>query len=248
MVSIAGRFCIDRYEAATVDDVQERPLSPFYPPWPPLARMVHDDWANRLREGKAGKNIDLPGLFPYQTTDNWSPRAISHRNATPQGSVSKSVAQVACASAGKRLCTEEEWKTACRGENKTLFPYGPEYQQGFCNIFRDVHPAIMLHGVAHAVVQTDPRLNTVGADGRWLLHTTGGNPTCKSPWGNDGVYDMVGNLDEWVDGPEPVYVGGFYSRNTKEGCDYRNDHHKLEGPTFFNYSIGFRCCSPPAPH
>ena len=50
----AGRFCIDRFEASVVDDVQERPLSPLYPPWGPLARAVHRDWSERAGRGPRG--------------------------------------------------------------------------------------------------------------------------------------------------------------------------------------------------
>ena len=151
------------------------------------------------------------------------------------------LADIACRNAGKRLCTAEEWRTACRGERNTRYPYGTEYEQGTCNVYQGVHPAVILYGLTAGGLD-DPRLNQVGFQGRELLHTTGSHERCKSPWGSDGVFDMVGNLDEWVDDPHVVFLGGFYSRDTPEGCDYRNDHHEEAGPSYFNYSIGFRCC------
>jgi formylglycine-generating enzyme len=244
MVAVAGRFCIDRFEAATVDDVEERPLSPFHPPWAPLAAAVQGRWQKRLAEGKAGSNAELARLEPFQTEDRWRPRAISARFVVPQGYVNRPLAATACASAGKRLCTEEEWRTACRGEDDTKFPYGQEYQGGVCNIFREAHPALVLYGVISGPLD-DPRLNRVGFQGRMLLQKTGDLDACKSRWGDDAAYDMVGNLDEWVassDSSDVVYRGGFYARDSKEGCDYRNDHHRREGGSYFNFSTGFRCC------
>ena len=205
----------------------------------------------RVRQGKAGSAVELPVIYPYHLDGGWSPRAVSRRSVTPQGYVNKVIARAACAGAGKRLCTEQEWRTACRGQNNTRFPYGDEYRPGVCNINRQAHPAIILHGVAHDGVLNDPRLNTVGIEGQSLLYQTGGDPDapvmCRSVWGSDFVYDMVGNIDEWVEGPDPMYLGGFFSRSTKEGCEYRNDRNKHKGPTYYNYSTGFRCCDNPRP-
>jgi hypothetical protein len=72
-----------------------------------------------------------------------------------------------------------------------------------------------------------------------LLRTTGATKTCVSHWGKDAIYDMVGNVDEWIDDPEGTFVGGFFSRGTKEGCDSIVSVHPL---THWDYSIGLRCC------
>jgi PKD repeat protein len=50
----------------------------------------------------------------------------------PTASVSWVQAKMFCMDAGKRLCTQEEWVTACRGMKKTVYPYGPKYEQGRC--------------------------------------------------------------------------------------------------------------------
>jgi hypothetical protein len=72
-----------------------------------------------------------------------------------------------------------------------------------------------------------------------LLLTTGDNTECVSRWGSDALYDMVGNLDEWIDEPDGSFVGGFYSRGTREGCDASIDSH---APGYLDYSLGARCC------
>jgi hypothetical protein len=53
------------------------------------------------------------------------------------------------------------------------------------------------------------------------------------------VFDMVGNLDEWVEDPEGTFAGGFYSRGTHEGCDAVISSHDF---AYFDYSLGTRCC------
>ena len=50
---------------------------------------------------------------------------------------------------------------------------------------------------------------------------------------------MVGNLDEWIDDPDGTFVGGFYSRGTREGCDSIIEVHDY---TYYDYSLGVRCC------
>jgi sulfatase modifying factor 1 len=238
MVRVAGRFCIDRYEVSMIDDTGERPLTPYYPPIASLVRSVYDEWTHRLLDGSAGVDVALPLIPPWEREERFRPRAVSRSGTVPQGYVSKPIADAACANAGKRLCTLDEWTFACRGQQGTKFPYGPSYRKNACNVFRDEHPGMILHG-SFSVDLLDPRLNTVVAQGQPLLRPTGGTPECKSQWGDDAVYDMVGNLDEWVDEVDGTFVGGFYARPTRNGCDSKITAH---GPTYLDYSIGARCC------
>jgi formylglycine-generating enzyme len=157
---------------------------------------------------------------------------------TPNGYLSGTLAELACRNAGKRLCTLEEWIFACRGEAARKFPYGEHYDSARCNVFRSTHPAQVLHGDS-STGHLDPRLNLVeDADGP-LLRKTGETPSCRSTWGNDAIEDMVGNLDEWVDAPEGAFLGGFYARSTREGCDAKVSSHPR---SYFDYSLGTRCC------
>ena len=45
----------------------------------------------------------------------------------PNGYASGVTAERACERAGKRLCAEEEWVVACRGQKNRKFPYGEAY-------------------------------------------------------------------------------------------------------------------------
>jgi sulfatase modifying factor 1 len=169
------------------------------------------------------------------------PRAVSRRGVVPQGYVSGKVAAEACRHAHKRLCTHDEWTLACRGERHTQFPYGEEYRAGACNVYRNDHPAALLHGNA-SLGHSDPRLGLVKGDDGDLLRPTGSTPKCASRWGDDAIYDMVGNVDEWVDDPDGTFVGGFFSRSTRSGCDATVKTHPYE---YWDYSTGVRCCRDP---
>ena len=181
--------------------------------------------------------MQIPALPPWEQ-GTFEPVAVSKAHVIPQGYTPGFVAGRACRAAGKRLCTESEWVTACKGQKGTKFPYGEHYRQGVCNVFRPSHPAMVLHG-SFSIGLSDPRLNLVRVHGDDLLRKTGETPRCRSQWGNDYIYDMVGNLDEWVDDPSGVFVGGFYARNTRNGCEARVSNHPR---VYFDYSLGFRCC------
>ena len=241
MVDVLGRFCIDRFEATLSDVGTGRLLTPFYHPAPEILRREYERWQRRKPE----TDTALGGLLGVPPPAEWElsatrfePVASSVPDVIPHGYLSGRTAERACANAGKRLCRLEEWVTACRGQQNRKFPYGDQYVEGACNVCRSTHPARALHGNA-STGHLDPRLNIVAEEGDPLLRKTGATPRCKSDWGNDAVYDMVGNLDEWVDDPEGTFVGGFFSRSTHEGCDSIIEVH---GFTYYDYSLGARCC------
>lgn len=192
----------------------------------------------------------LAEVLPRNRTRSWNPytvprtgvryRAVSRRGITPQGYVSQVQARAACASAGKRLCAENEWEQACKGPAPTPWPYGPTYVRGRCNDGR-MNPVPRLYGpgnVWHEREMNDPRLNALPQ----ALARTGAFPRCK---GSYNVFDMVGNLHEWVEGGRGghgVFRGGYYVdvHINGHGCDYATRAHY---PTYHDYSIGFRCCA-----
>ncbi len=240
MVLVDGSFCIDRWEASLVDTAQGRAVSPYYPPSRKLAVRAWERWRTRRHDvGNArARAMALPELEGWQTTEEWEPVARSRPGVVPNGYVSGDVAKAACARAGKRLCREPEWRVACGGEGRTRFPYGDAWDPTGCNVFREAHPAAVLHDDA-SIEHSDPRLNVVAARGKALLRKTGETERCTSRWGTDAIFDMVGNLDEWIDDDEGVFVGGFYSRSTRSGCDARVSAHPRG---YYDYSLGFRCC------
>jgi hypothetical protein len=77
------------------------------------------------------------------------------------------------------------------------------------------------------------------------LARTGEHDECVNEY---GVYDMVGNLHEWVATdpklPRGTFAGGYYLDTTQNGpgCYYKTQAHAHE---YHDYSTGFRCCSDP---
>ena len=277
MVDVAGRFCIDRFEASVVDG-SGRPLSPYYPPDPSSALRAFEHWSavSEWEQLVACRHIDggddgvhlfveqpeasacpggwldpdggscwqprvlfgVPPLPPWQRSGAYSYRAVSRSGVLPNGYMSALTSVEACRAAGKRLCTESEWVTACRGESRTRHPYGDTFRFGVCNVHREAHPSVVLRGDWGAKL-TDPRMNLTQHEGEPLLRKTGATPTCTSRWGDDAIYDMVGNLDEWVDNRAGLFVGGFYARATRNGCLARVWAHPAG---HVDFSTGFRCC------
>jgi len=239
MVAVAGRVCVDRFEASLVDAQTGAAWSPFYTPNPTRAREVFEFY--RAAEARAPLALELAPALPLVPAFSIRPRAVSLSAVLPQGYMSADQAELACNAAGKRLCSEAEWVTACRGEERRDFPYGDRYEQGACNVFRESHPSFLLHDNA-ARYHDDPRNHLVEIAGRPFLLTTKASPKCASRWGDDAVMDMVGNLDEWVADPNGVFVGGFYSRGTRSGCYARVSAHPR---SYSDYSTGARCCKTP---
>ncbi len=240
MVDVRGQFCIDRYEAVLVDKKLGRAISPYYPPTQRMTKALRGRWLRDAPEsaGSQGRMLSVPEPPEWQLTEEFEPVATVRADAVPNGYLSGVLAEQACRNAGKRLCKIEEWVLACRGEANRKFPYGDAYEETRCNVHREAHPAAVLHQNA-SINHSDPRLNLVRVNGAPLLRHTGATPSCKSTWGADRAYDMAGNLDEWVDDPDGMFAGGFYSRATKEGCDARITAHPRE---YFDYSLGVRCC------
>ena len=243
MVRVLG-YCVDRWEISLRDRATGAALSPFYPPHPRLLRRVREVWqVERENFGdESARRMPLPDLPPAQLSAKFEPVAVSRAGVVPQGYLTYYLARRACQNASKRLCTEEEWVTACQGARQTRFPYGARYVQGRCNVHRALHPAHILHGNSSAG-HTDPRLNLVVENGTDpLLRLTGATVDCASRWGEDRVFDMVGNLDEWIEDESGVFVGGFFSRMTTQGCQARISSH---APSYYDYSLGTRCCADP---
>jgi hypothetical protein len=243
MVLVGGDLCVDRFEASLVDEHSGRYLSPDYPGTPNLMSTALGDWATkRERQGDLyARSLPLPALSIWQRNAEVSIAVDSRMGVRPSSYVTGLTAKSACETAGKRLCKHEEWKRACRGEKNTMFPYGDAYEDGACNVNVPFHPAAMLHDNA-SVGHMDPRLNRV-TDGRGsLLHETGRNARCASRWGDDAIYDMVGNVDEWVDQKGGAFAGGFYARGATSGCESLITAHPFP---YLDYSTGVRCCKDP---
>jgi hypothetical protein len=211
---VAGVVCVDRWEASLVRVWPDGRRQP----WSPFAKVV---------VAKRGlKAVSLPGV-------------------SPQGYISGKAAAQACRTAGKRLCGASEWEAACRGPNDTTYPYGEDRRAGACNDDgRSMHPVaevtsrlrlprerMWYEGMEHPLINQLP--DTVSK--------TGERAACTNGY---GMFDMVGNLHEWINDPEGTFRGGFYMDTFRngEGCDYATGVHSIK---YHDYSTGFRCCKDP---
>ncbi len=158
---------------------------------------------------KHGKALSVPGVQPARAS--WYD------------------AKAACELAGKRLCSEEEWVSACIGAPAVdddsngrfvdgpvrgrLYPYGAYYEVGAC---RD---------------DEDERSGDAGR--------TGDSPRCRTA---EGLYDLAGNLGEWVGLTETdaALLGGDSRSGAAATCRQRTATY---GPGLDNAATGFRCCA-----
>lgn len=146
-----------------------------------------------------------------------------------------------CAARGKRLCTEDEWDTACEGPQKTTYPYGDTHVASRCNddkIWKVVDEAALNTWPSAAAQAEEKKL--------WQGAPSGSYPECVSSF---GVFDLTGNIEEWVVRSQPhvndyphvlkgCYWAGCYG-GAKPRCGSTNPAH-ADG--FLFYETGFRCC------
>jgi hypothetical protein len=149
-------------------------------------------------------------------------------------------AQVKCAAAGKRMCSESEWNFACEGPDMKPFPYGYKRDPLKCN---GDH------------LWDNPKMKLVekrdaGELARlWRGMPSGSQPECKSDF---GVFDMPANADEVVSSEQSrnssrgefdsIHTGGPWYSGVRNQCRPKVYTH---GEDFYYYFLSFRCCAEP---
>ncbi len=180
---------------------------------------------------------------PFEMVGKHRVRAVSRGGVTPQGYISGEQAAAACHESGKRLCKPKEWKLACMGPKKKKYGYGEKVEPRRCND-HGKSPMAVKHAQlgSHTNLWADgtmnsPDLNQIPG----TLAKTGAHDGCTNDY---GVYDMVGNLHEWVDDHGGTFQGGYYQDThlNGDGCNYATVAHDY---VYHDYSTGFRCCADP---
>jgi cysteine-rich repeat protein len=143
-------------------------------------------------------------------------RACSRVGVLPWSQASLATASAACAAAGGHLCTRDEWLFACAGETQARpYPYGYVWQSGACNGYRGAFN---------------------------LLARSGEFAGCETP---EGVFDLVGNLHEWVSTGQPSdHASGGSYRLTALAVSQRLDSCWADVTVVPAIDVGFRCCGP----
>jgi hypothetical protein len=212
-----------------------------------LVEGVHHDQVQRLCQDFRGGRCwsFFPGAVGLERTVTpvrvcmdryeWPNRA----GERPAVMVNFNEAETSCRSAGKRLCTEYEWETACEGPELKPWPYGHRFVETACNASKPYMPVSEAKLLAAEPVRSRESARV------WQGAASGAFPACSS---DAGVVDLVGNVEEWVVTSRPEWAfksslkGGFWSKPWA-GCRGTNDSH---GPMFRFYEVGFRCCKDPA--
>jgi hypothetical protein len=147
-----------------------------------------------------------------------------------------------CSKVGKRLCTAIEWTLACEGQGRLPYPYGYERDKEACNIDK---PYIVPNDAAYAS-PSKRDLEVARLDQR---EPSGSRSACVSPF---GVFDMTGNVDEWVllesgsHGRSPyksALKGGYWGPVRNRCRPITATHNRWHS----GYQIGLRCCREPDP-
>lgn len=152
----------------------------------------------------------------------------------PQVCIPWCAAREYCRWTGGRLCAgidgahispeqaeESEWRQACNGGDEARkYPYGTSYVKGACNDGGD----------ATGGEQVTVEVSSLEA--------------CATP---EGVFDLVGNVREWIDACDGEYCiapGGDYTAAHPHqiDCDFKSI---LLGRAGRYPNVGFRCCAGP---
>ena len=212
-------------------------------PCPPLMTLVAgvciDRYEAALEEQLS--NGTWGPASPYLTVGTRTVRAVVAKGIVPQGYISGAEAGQACAAAGKRLCTSAEWLAACQGPASQTWPYGATYVAGACNDAYPGHPVVDFFGTSQGVWDSQ-HMNDPGINQQPGTVAKGGDFSgCVTA---EGVYDMHGNVHEWVADTSGIFRGGFYADASinGQGCLYKTTAH---APSYHDYSTGFRCCADP---
>lgn len=143
-------------------------------------------------------------------------------DAHPVTCVSVDQARAFCTWSNKRFVRADEFTSAAAGSTHRTYPWGTE--------------APAADRVNACGAECSPSGMYSGADGFVRTAPAGSFASGKSP---DGVYDLAGNVAEWVDGLVPVARGGSYADVDASAVSATHPEvGAAAGPT-----IGFRCAA-----
>lgn len=220
---------------ATVGDATYQPehqvqVAEFYIDRWPVTNVEYKKFVDATNHPVPNYNVSW-----CQTSDyNWNPDTRMYPDGKadhPVVLVTWDDAMAYAAWAGKRLPTEAEWECAARGMSGRRYPWGNDFEAGYCNC-------------------KEAGLGRTSPIGYF-------SPNGNTP---EGLIDMVGNVWEWTntlfrdypydadDGRESRDASGF---RVLRGASWVNDANvahalsRLDGDFQFYNNVGFRCAVSP---
>jgi formylglycine-generating enzyme required for sulfatase activity len=203
----------------------------------PVRRVYVNAFFMDMYHVSVGQYAKFLDETPHDAPPEWNIMSRAQHQKRPVVNVEWTDAAAYCTWAGKRLPTEAEWEKAARGTDGRVYPWGDEYP-------------------------TRLRANS-GNDkwsDHWVVAPVGTLEAGKSPY---GIYDMAGNVWEWVSdwyapdyyrtgplrnptgpptGEYKVVRGGSWGSNV-EGL--RSAERETHVQSFRGFGTGFRCAKTP---
>ena len=200
----------------------------------PVHRVYVDAFSMDLYQVTVKQYARFLDAMHHEVPPEWSVMNRPQNQSRPVANVDWADADAYCRWAGKRLPTEAEWEKAARGTDGRVYPWGNE-------------PPTRYHATSGKEVWSNhSALSPVGT----LVEG-------KSPY---GIYDMAGNVWEWVSdwydqdyyknsplqnptgppkGLHKVIRGGSWGSNGI--TDMRSSDRETHLPSFRGLGTGFRC-------
>jgi len=210
------------WPAAAADPAAPAPATAAAPDWVRHPDQPFSITATEVTVGQFRGCVEA-GACDAATANEACNLGHEERADHPLNCVAYYGAEQYCGHVGGRVCTEDEWLAACKGSEGRAFPYGQSYDAEACNARSSA--AV----VAGELTGTAAVKSHAGCEG-----------------GLAGLYDMAGNVAEWVDSCKDSY------------CRFRGAGHRSNEPverfagcagvcsgndkSLQSSVVGIRCC------
>lgn len=225
-----GSICVDKYEASAWEIASS-----------------NSGLIKRVQKGKIQAVADMGGAAQRGTaSDDYGPTcpdtgapctdlyAVSIPNATPARFITWFQAAAACANAGKRLLTNQEWTVAALG---TPDP-GTDNGTTDCNIITS--GSIASTGSRTLCVSTRGVVDMVGNADEWVADWVPSSTSCPG-WGGFSTDTMCLAGADTTAGPGALIRGGDFQANLAGVLSIQAQ----AGPFSSDVYVGFRCAREP---